>query len=116
VVSFGISAQTSTTGFVEVKGVETRWEKYKGDDNKDYWGVSFTNKNTFAVTVEAELWRAPYVANNALFLTYMVNTKSFMLQKDESYLWKLDVDYYRGYYGGYNSSDFKLYIKFKAYR
>jgi hypothetical protein len=120
VVSFGVNAQTSTPGFVEVKGVETRWEKYKGDDNKtEYWGVTFSNKNAFPVTVEVEVW---YNTGSAFERftpsqsSRIANTKSFMLQKDESYLWKLGLDYYQGYSGGSRSSSNDYYVKFKAYR
>jgi hypothetical protein len=106
--SLTVFAQTSTQGFVEVKGVETSWNKYPGDNRKEYYGVTFTNKNSFPVIVEVELWESS---------SRISNTKSFVLQKDESYLWKLELEYYHASRGGYGGSgSFYYHIKFKAFK
>ena len=115
-VSLVVFAQTSTQGFVEVKNVETRWESYK-DGSNDLYGVTFTNKNGFPVTIEAELWINISSSNFAPNQTNRIaNTKSFVLQKDEEYTWKVGLTRYIGYEGGASGGYDKYFIKFKAYK
>ena len=108
-------AQTTAPGFIEVKKVETRWEKYKNEDNKDMYGVSFKNLNTFPVTVEVEVWRHYSFNNNSSTANQLTNTKSFVLKENEEYLWKLEIGFYRAYMGGYVDSSIYR-VQFKAYK
>lgn len=112
-VSFTVSAQTGTQAFVEVKNVETRWEQYQ-DDGKNYYGVIFSNKNSFPVTIEAEIWRNHSFSGGIIPL--ITNTKSFVLKAGDEYTWKIGLSYYSGHDGGVLGSSNYYYIKFKAYK
>jgi len=98
------------TGFAqlpEVKGIETKWTTYDGGttyticeksgsyypdgcksiEKDTYFGYSFLNMNSYSVTVEAELW---ITDDNGKTL---LDTKSFVLDSKECYVWKRESTY-----------------------
>jgi len=126
-VPFFVMAQSG--GLVEVRGVETEWEKYDLDkpiisswlsnqaDQNFAWGVTFTNRNKFSVSIDAEL------VNNAYISTYqrsipekIVNTKSFVLSPGEKYTWKLGFPQYDIQKGASDGRYPYSYVRFTAYR
>ena len=119
-VSLVLNAQT-TQAFVEVKNVETRWESYK-EGSSDRYGIMFSNRNNFPVTVEAELFR--YImfmggVGSAVALNQVTNTKSFILDANEEYLWKLDLTRFERNRGAsyiVNGNEFFEYVLFKAFK
>jgi hypothetical protein len=130
VVSLAVMAQTG--GVVEVRGVETRWEKYDLDepiysprgkkDQRFAYGITFTNKNNFSVTIEAELYQEQYKMDNSYTIVpeKLVNTKSFVLDIGEEYTWKLEFNSYSVQKGAYNDRghyhDRSHYVKYKSFK
>jgi len=94
-------ALSSFAQLQEVKGIETKWITYDGgleykicekshnyypngcrQKTKDsYFGYSFYNMNNYPVTVEAELWILDEEKK-------LLDTKSFVLDAKEGYVWK----------------------------
>ncbi|MBQ4499935.1 MAG: hypothetical protein IJO90_04180 [Alistipes sp.] len=128
VVMLGFTTQLYAQN--EVRGVETKVAKYQGSyysvgdtESNEWFGYSFTNMNSIPVSVDAEL----YVGSGSL-----EETKSFILQPQESYIWKFEKNtdfqvtdaYYSGYRTYYyerteprlNGSGTKYIIKYKAYK
>ena len=134
-----MSSITSFAQLSEVKGVETKIAIYD-DQEYDYYnaksgdyaystewfGFSFYNMNSIAVSVEAELYYAGK----------LVDTKAFSLASKETYIWKQkhnsDFQVYHDYESS-NSSKAKkevpayydrggaingstYYVKYKAYK
>ena len=117
----------------EVKGVETKLVIYEGssyhvgDSDLDYsskwFGYSFYNMNSIPVSVEAKLYRYRKGGN----YNQIVNTKTFNLKSQETYIWKHEEDYSFRVYG---SSDYPrkepydysgqyyyyYYVEYKAYK
>jgi len=126
-VPFLVMAQSG--GLVEVRGVETRWEKYDLDepifsqynrqDQKFAYGITFTNKNNFSVTIDAELMQKPRY-NDRNQDDKLINTKSFVLAPREEYTWKLEFNSYNVQRGAYNdrssSESPDHYVRFKAFK
>ena len=122
----------------EVKGVETKWTTYTGNQyevstyysysgrtvkfTKDlYFGYLFHNRNTYSITVESELWLGGDNYNR----DKVVDTKSFVLDADEKYIWKQETNgnfrVYRYIDGSgtppaLDKVDGNYYVKFKAYK
>ena len=105
------------TNAQEVHGVESKmvcthncnpngsWDNW-GRSNTPWFSFEFTNMNSIPVSVEVELYDT-YGSTPQL-----ISTKSFVLQKGESYIWKNSeangVDEYKNheYY----------FVKYKAYK
>jgi len=108
----------------EVKGVVTRVacydECHMSKDSEKVYGFEYENLNKFAVTVEAEQWR------NALGTTggvseFVVDTKIFILEAGEKYIWKTNMKGYIGTnaspsLGRYPLAKEGFYTKLKAYK
>jgi hypothetical protein len=126
-VPFFVMAQNG--GLVEVRGIETEWEKYDLDkpinsswlsnqaDQKFAWGVIFTNRNKFSVSIDAELVNNAYISTyQRSILEKIVNTKSFILSPGEKYTWKLCFPQYDIQKGASDGRDPYSYVRFTAYR
>lgn len=122
----------------EVRGVETKLVKYEGSEynvgGKYYnlwFGYQFLNLNSIPVSVDAEL----YVTNDYTNEQNLRDTKTFVIEPKETYIWKFEygtdfkVYHYKyGYYSnghmytkaypGYVESNFgnTYMIKYKAYK
>lgn len=105
----------------EVRGVETKRTAYnKTGDKTDYFGFTFTNKNKYPVSIDVELWYQghPYfywTGDNPKEDPRIVQTKAFILEAGEEYLWKTDLANGSGPVAHYWSPD-KYYVKYKAYK
>jgi len=94
-------------GCIEVRGVETSLVKYTVENRTtEYYGFSFTNNNSFTVSIEADRW---YNANNTI-----EGSKSFDLKPGESYVWKVNM-YYDNCSGCISNPD-RNYVKYKAFK
>lgn len=89
-------ATTTISAQNEVRGVETKLVQYDGPEYKSYdehsetdkystkwFGYSFYNMNSIPVSVDAELYREDYYRGWVI-----VDTKTFVLQSKETYIWK----------------------------
>lgn len=109
----------------EVRGVETRLKVYNGSQYGYYghylwYGYAFTNMNSIPVSVDAELYRDTSYGNR------LVETKTFVLESQETYIWKFEYnDDFQCIEGANNKQDFpgarnnsytKYYVKYKAYK
>lgn len=91
---------------VEVKGVETR----KKLEPESEMGFVFSNKNNYTVTIEAELRRPTCDGGGAV--TYVtIETKSFVLDVKEEYVWKAPF-WFRHADCGYMDT----YVVFKVFK
>jgi len=123
----------------EVKGVETKWVVYNGTDyyvsassgnviKNEYFGYSFTNINKYDITIESELWVAKQEIEKdrmgnvvkTSFKEVLVDTKTFVLQSNEEYVWKhngkKDFQVYIYYSTVLDKVAGDYFIKFKAYK
>lgn len=115
---------SSTIFAQEVRGVESKLVVYDGpkyrDSYTEYYGYSFLNMNSIPVSVDVELYEQ--IDDGT---TTLISTKSFVLQANESYIWKHEDNnafrvhsrysstvphYYRG------NRELKYYVKYKAYK
>ncbi len=131
---------TTTIAQNQVRGVETKLVKYEGSsyvlkEKKSYtysdkyvehsfnswFGYSFYNMNSIPVSVDAKLY---LVGENK---TTLVDTKSFVLESKESYVWKFEANYnfqvyrYDVHYLGEQFSEkiepgSTYYIEYEAYK
>lgn len=127
VVMLGFTTQLYAQN--EVRGVETKVAKYQGSnysvgdrESNEWFGYSFTNMNSIPVSVDAELYGSGS----------LTDTKSFILQPQESYIWKFEhnsdfnvtyaeyssrYDYYKRLKPGYDRRvKINYFIKYKAYK
>lgn len=93
----------------EVRGVETKLVKYEGSEyvaNGKYYnlwfGYQFLNLNSIPVSVDAEL----YVTNDYTNEQNLRDTKTFVIEPKETYIWKFE------YYG----EDFTVYGSGNGYK
>lgn len=129
-------ATTQTYAQNEVRGVETKLVKYIGSsysyssssrirESKYYntwFGYEFHNMNSIPVSVDAKLYRKWSSQDDYT----LINTKSFVLNSKESYIWKHENDnHFRVYYTYESSQDTptqtvsssaSYYIEYKAYK
>lgn len=113
IASIPLMAQANN--LVEVRGVDMQWVQYRSD-GKDVWGVKFTNRNTFSVTVDAELIRNAYVDRGYTVPEQIYNTRSIFLNAGENFTWRLDFNNYSESSGAYNSIIASCHVRFKAYK
>lgn len=129
-------ATTQTYAQNEVRGVETKLVKYTGSSYSyssssrireykyynTWFGYEFHNMNSIPVSVDAKLYRKGWRDDDEYTL---INTKSFVLNSKESYIWKHEnYDNFRVYYSyetsqdtpNYGSSYADYYIEYKAYK
>ncbi len=134
VVMLGFTTQLYAQN--EVRGVETKVAKYQGSyysvgdtESNEWFGYSFTNMNSIPVSVDAELYEH---SGSVYEPTRLTETKSFILQPQESYIWKFEKNtdfrvtgsYHSGYgreyfertEPGHYRSGTKYIIKYKAYK
>ena len=130
----------SSTFAQEVRGVESKLVVYDGPEYEEItdtrrgspvystyteWiGYSFLNMNSIPVSVDVELYEREEKAGT----TTLISTKSFVLQANESYIWKHENNIsFRArdgerikaepYYNpSYSYSRYKYFIKYKAYK
>ena len=98
-----ISAMFASAQCVEVKGVETRRVK---EPEKGY---EFTNLNDYTITIEAELQR--HVCAGAGPNEIIIDTKSFVIKPEKTYVWKAPFDIYHRDCGRMDT-----FVKFKAFK
>lgn len=120
------SATTQLHAQNEVRGVETKLATYySSEECEKYFGYEFYNMNSIPVSIDAEL----YYRSNPSYEAILKETKSFVLDSKEKYIWKFeqksDFCVLRYSYGNspspksqpgsgvYNDSYF---IKYKAYK
>lgn len=92
----------------EVRGVETKLVKYEGSEyyaaNGKYsnlwFGYQFLNLNSIPVSVDAEL----YVTNELTEEQNLRDTKTFVIEPKETYIWKFEY-----------SDDFRVYGYLMSY-
>lgn len=78
---------THTIAQTQVRGVETKVVKYEGEkhgDNNLWYGYEFTNMNSIPVSVDAKLYDGKE----------LIDTKCFVLESKESYIWKFEGRYH----------------------
>lgn len=114
--AIGICAQ-------EVHGVESKmvctyncnpngsWESW-GRGNNPWFSYEFTNLNSIPVAVEVELYTNPSTKYKDGATPRLMATKSFVLKKGESYIWKNGGDHGIDIY----SSHGDYFVKYKAYK
>lgn len=105
----------------EVRGVETKLAKYEGSEyyaaNGKYsnlwFGYQFLNLNSIPVSVDAEL----YVTNKLTKEQNLRDTKTFVIEPKETYIWKFEYNYDFRVYGYYTNTIFYLdeYAYTRAY-
>lgn len=127
-----MSCVVSFAQSLEVRGVETKLVVYDGpeyvSDNRnnriEWFGFSFYNMNKGCVSVEAELYKRyqkEWVNNVRKEETILVDTKTFTLEANQTYIWKQEhnSDFY-AYDKKYpcSSAYYALgyYVKYKAYK
>jgi hypothetical protein len=112
---------------VEVKGVETKQVCYEGcnpDGSFDGWrnggtyytpivGFNFNNLNKYQVTIEAELWWKGYT--NEKEDPNVQQTKTFVIEAGENYVWKVGLKVDSWDYKNSNSPH-NCYVKFKVFK
>ena len=117
-VSFTLVAQSGV--LVEVRGVETRWASYDSIEpaKKSVWGFAFTNMNKFSISIDAELMRNPTDEERRYGIKddVLVNTKSFVLDPGEEYIWQLEFNHYNIQTGAYMYGGTYFNVRFKAFR
>lgn len=81
----------------EVRGVETKLVKYEGSEylfrggkySYNLWfGYQFLNLNSIPVSVDAEL----YVTNESTEEQNLRDTKTFVIEPKETYIWKFEYN------------------------
>lgn len=107
----------------EVHGVESRmvctddcnpdgsWNSW-GNNTTPWFSYEFTNLNSIPVAVEVELYTAPSESYKDGATPRLMATKSFVLKKGESYVWKNGSDYGIDRYDRHE----KYFVKYKAYK
>lgn len=119
----------------EVRGVETKLVKYEGSEyyaangkSSNLWfGYQFLNLNSIPVSVDAEL----YVTNESTEEQNLRDTKTFVIEPKETYIWKFEYSNDFCVYGYYsfmsdeymftraypgNNESVYYMIKYKAYK
>lgn len=107
----------------EVKGVTSRIACYdnceKQYDSEKTYGFEYENFNSFAVTIEAEKWRNGFGRTSG-YPDFLAETKTFILQPGEKYVWKVEM---QGTVGDYSPNlghtplaKEGFYTKFKAFK
>ena len=102
----------------EVRGVETKLAKYEGSEyyaaNGKYsnlwFGYQFLNLNSIPVSVDAEL----YVTNELTEEQNLRDTKTFVIEPKETYIWKFEYNNdFRvyGYYSIFIGKDEYMYTR-----
>ena len=92
-------ATTTLSAQNEVRGVETKLVQYDGPEYECYtgetdkystkwFGYSFYNMNSIPVSVDAELYREYWDEIYRCTKWVIVDTKTFVLQSKETYIWK----------------------------
>ena len=94
-------ATTTLSAQNEVRGVETKLVQYDGPEYEDddeysgtdkystkWFGYSFYNMNSIPVSVDAELYREYWDEIYRCTKWVIVDTKTFVLQSKETYIWK----------------------------
>lgn len=121
----------------EVRGVETKLVIYDGPEYKtwvsngyrsieriytEWFGFSFQNMNSIPVSIDVELCYLDDYNNNR---RRVVQRKSFVLNSQESYIWKFeDNTDFEVYYDGYektkprrgSDSSYTYFVDYKAYK
>lgn len=82
-------------------------------------GFEFVNRNKFQITLETELWweGTPGYNYYPAEAPQIIDTKSFVLEPGETYVWKTNLS--NETYGGgvrADKSPEKHYVKYKAYK
>jgi len=88
---------------VEVRGIETDSVITYEDGDYRQWGFSFTNKNNFKVSVEAELW----YRNDNYNKNELLDTKDFIINAGTTYIWDKHFTTYMVV---------SCFVKYKAYK
>ena len=103
----------------EVRGVETKLAKYEGSEyyaaNGKYsnlwFGYQFLNLNSIPVSVDAEL----YVTNELTEEQNLRDTKTFVIEPKETYIWKFEYNNDFRVYGYYSDPFGSEYMHTRAY-
>ena len=97
-----ITLCTQAQSLQEVRGIETKIsiKDYNDNNNDYYYCVTFTNQNSFPVSVDAEFW-ANYDKGSTI-----IATKQFEMAPKETYIWYTDK----------RSVIMDAYVKYKAYK
>lgn len=120
------SATTPLHAQNEVRGVETKLVTYYSSEKREkYFGYEFYNMNSIPVSIDAELYYRSSPNNEAI----LEETKSFVLDSKEKYIWKFEQNSYflvlTYSYGnsqhpksrpGHGSANDSYFIKYKAYK
>ena len=99
----------------EVKGVETKIVCTEACEiSLAKYGFSFSNKNKFQVTVEAELWeiQREMIRKKVIIPSKIIKTHTFVIDAGEVFIWKTGL-----YYSDWRTNETDgHYIKFKTFR
>lgn len=107
----GIESKMVCTYDCNQNGSWDNWTSY-GETKHPYFSYEFTNLNSIAVSVEAELY---FKMSSGDFV--LQSTKSFVLRSQESYIWKGGNEKGIDMYWGPDVHDYKhYYVKYKAYK
>ena len=103
----------STEAFAqEVRGVETKVVSNRDSEGDEYQSFAFTNMNSIAVCVEVELCRhTPKFRAGVLDEDKgVVDRKSFVLQPNETYMWR------KFYNNMWSARIDEYYVTYKAFK